>query len=261
MMRADPLIVRKRFSRAAMDYGTVSSIQMDVARDLLGMLKVSAGERVLDVGSGTGSLLCEVARSREKIEAVGLDIAEGMARFAHSAHPELTWICADALKMPFKAWSFDMVFSSSSYQWVRDLPAAFIDVKRILKKDGRFYAALFGRSTLSEFFESLQAASLMNGRTEVFALRKLPSEEDVRFALKTADFRHRGVLVEKRTVVFKDTWELLKWTKAIGANGLTRGFFLGKGLLADLERHYRARYAVDGGVMATFEIIWIDARK
>lgn len=260
-MRVDQKVVRQRFSRAAQEYAELSSIQMNVAQDLLGTLKVSPGEHVLDVGSGTGSLLCEVARSFADIKAFGLDIAQGMIHTARRCHPGLTWVCADAAKMPFKAWSFDMVFSSSSYQWVDDLPVAFLEAKRILKKDGRFYVALFGSATLQEFFESLQAASLMNGRTEVFDMRRLPSENDVRQAVKGADFRHRGVMVEKRTVIFKDTWELLKWTKAIGANGLAPKFFLGKELLADLERHYAARYAVDGGLMATFEIIWVDARK
>lgn len=260
-MRIDPMIVRQRFSRAAKDYDVLSSIQREVARGVFNQLNVSSGARVLDVGAGTGSLLCEASHSAEKVEAVGLDIAEGMVQRARREHPELIWVCADAVNLPFQAWSFDMVFSSSSYQWVSNLPLAFSEVKRVLKKDGRFYAALFGRSTLAEFFESLEAALLMNGRSEVFPFRRLPSEEEVRLALKKAYFQHGGVMMEKRTLVFKDVWELLKWTKAIGANSLTRGFFLSKGLLADLERHYAARYTLESGLTATFEIIWVDARK
>jgi malonyl-CoA O-methyltransferase len=195
------------------------------------------------------------------VTAVGLDAAEGMLEGARRAYPSLCWARGDAAALPFKAWSFDLVFSSSTYQWVPDLAGAFGEVRRVLKTDGRFYAALFGRATLCEFFESLEAAALIHGRHEPFSLRRLPSEEDVRLALKAAGFRHRGVVREVRSVVFQNALDLLRWLKGIGANALSPRFFLGKDLLGDLETHYGARYPLEGGIKASFEIIWLDAVK
>jgi malonyl-CoA O-methyltransferase len=216
---------------------------------------------VLDVGCGTGVLAAEVARRTGSGEVVALDAAERMLRAGRVAYTNVRWIAGDARALPFKDWSFDLVMSSSSYQWVEELSVAFAGVKRVLRKDGRFYAALFGQGTLTELFESLQVAALSRGRKDVFGLRRLPLEEQVRSALRQADFRHRGVMVEKREVSFRDLWSLLKWLQGIGANGAARGFFLGREFLAEVDEHYREHFGTPDGIRATFEVIWLDAVK
>jgi malonyl-CoA O-methyltransferase len=253
--------VRERFSGAADTYAELCSVQADVARELAERLPLKKNARILDVGAGTGILAAEVLRRFEGAGVVGLDAAERMVDAGRMRHGNVQWLQGDALALPFKGAGFDLVISSSSYQWVGDLPRAFTEARRVLTTNGRFYAALFGRETLGELLESFQAGGLARGREEVFALRRLPSENDVRSALGQAGFRHHGVARETREVVFRDLWSLLKWLQGIGANGLAHRFFLGGEFLAHVDDHYRERFGGPEGIRATFEVIWLEAVK
>jgi len=253
--------VREKFSAAAETYADLCSVQMNVARALADRLPLKDGMRVLDVGAGTGTLAAEIRRRCGDARVVALDAAAEMTAVGARRYGDVVWLQGDALALPFHESSFDLVMSSSSYQWVADLPRAFTEARRVLRRGGRCYASLFGRATLGELFESLQAAGLARGRTDVFELRRLPSLDDVRAALKAADFRHRGLATETREVVFRDLWSLLKWLKGIGANGLTRRFFLGGEFLAHVNEHYCERFGVPEGIRVSFEVIELDAVK
>ncbi|NTV28662.1 MAG: methyltransferase domain-containing protein [Candidatus Omnitrophica bacterium] len=251
--------VRSKFSGAAETYAALCGVQADVARELADRLPLQAGLRVLDVGAGTGMLAEEIYRRCAWADVVGLDLADRMVEVGRKSCRKVRWLQADAAALPFGAESFGLVVSSSSYQWVADLALAFSEAGRVLVPGGRFYAAMFGRETLSELFESLQAAGLARGREDVFALRRMPSEEAVRAALRQADFRHRGMAAEKREAWFRDIWSLLKWLQGTGSNGLSGKFFLGREFLAETEEHCRTRFGTPEGIRVTFEVLWIDA--
>jgi malonyl-CoA O-methyltransferase len=253
--------VRERFSDAADTYAELCSVQLDVAKDLVERISFNEDMRILDVGAGRGTLASEIMKRCPSARMSALDSAERMVMLGRQRNGNMAWLQGDALALPLRSGSFDLVVSSSSYQWVADLPRAFSEARRVLDTNGRFYAVLFGHSTLMELFESLQAAGLARGREDVFYLRRLPSEEDVRAALRQADFRHRGVVREMREVSFRDLWSLFKWLKGIGANSLTRRFFLGGEFLAHVDEHYRERFSTPDGIRATFEVISLDAVK
>lgn len=260
-MRMPYASIKERFSRVACDYESIAVIQKDIAQQLLNQMKIPSKASVLDIGCGVGSLLRQVKDQHPYIKGVGLDFAPGMVAVAKERYSDLTFVCADACALPFDEEMFDVVFSSSSYQWVNDLQKAFNDVKRVLKPKGYFYAGLFGASTFQEFFESLEAVLLMRGKKSFSSIDRLADEKVLKDVLKKVGFLKWDIVVEKRNVVFKSAWDLLKWTKSIGANNLADKFFLGKSLLSDLEQYYRERYGVPHGVRATFEMIWIKARK
>src|SRR5437773_2498163 len=77
------------------------------ARDLLALAGVHAGQRVLDVGTGTG-VAAEVARSLGA-DAVGVDASLEMLRVGHATHPELRLAAAEAIDLPFAGGAFDVV--------------------------------------------------------------------------------------------------------------------------------------------------------
>ena len=60
--------------------------------------------------------------------------------------------------LPFGDASRDLVVSALGLQFVDDLPGVFVQVRRALKPDGLFLAALAGGDTLTELRQALDAA-------------------------------------------------------------------------------------------------------
>jgi malonyl-CoA O-methyltransferase len=256
MTAADKKFIRRRFSDAGGQYRGLADIQSVIARDLVTKACVRKNASILDVGAGDGVLAEALVLSGADV--VALDCAWGMVRQGQRSLPRTTWIQADAVALPLRSKQFDMVISSSAYQWVDDLPSAFIEVRRILKPGGCFMVAMFAYGTLDELFVSMKRAAHADNRT-LPVLRRLPSEDDVRSALSKAGFKDPKVSIEKRVTQFHDVKAILSWLKGIGANSAATNFFWGKSLLAGTEKEYRLNFADGNNLRATFEVVWIEA--
>src|SRR5258708_23356458 len=67
-------------------------------------------------------------------------------------------IIADPEALPLREDSLDLVVSALALQFVNDLPGAFVQVRRALKPDGLFLAALIGGDSLIELRQAFAAA-------------------------------------------------------------------------------------------------------
>ncbi len=147
----DAGMVQRMFARVADRYdraNRVLSLGIDVAwrRSALRIAQVQAGERAIDVCSGTGDLALTL--SRAGAEVVGTDFCAPMLRHAQrkgAAGPGSQsrgkdapdWIAADTLALPFPDASFDLATVAFGIRNVADPIAGLREMSRVVRPGGR----------------------------------------------------------------------------------------------------------------------------
>ena len=132
--------VRRMFDRIAPVYDAMNRVMtagLDQRwRRATVRATVHAGDRVLDACCGTGDLAV-AARQAGAGDVVGLDFSEPMLERARHKAPELEWIQADVLQLPFEDASFDAAVVGFGVRNVEDLEAAIRELRRVLRPGGR----------------------------------------------------------------------------------------------------------------------------
>ncbi len=150
MTRADldkqPHEVAEMFDGVAQRYdltNTVLSFGQDRGwrRQTRAALGLRPGERVLDVGAGTGVSTEELSRSGAF--AVGADLSTGMLRAGHRVRPEVPLLAGDALRLPFADATFDAVTISFALRNVVDTEGALAELARVTRPGGRLVVCEF----------------------------------------------------------------------------------------------------------------------
>jgi ubiquinone/menaquinone biosynthesis C-methylase UbiE len=142
------------------------------AEDLVTWLKIQSGERVLDIGSGTGA----VASAASRVVGlsgivVALDGSIEMLRQQPQSAQRRIAACVPGL--PFAEEAFDAVSASFVLSHIRDYPTALAQIHRVLQPAGRFgvTAWALGTPRVSEVWKSV---------TERFVNMKAVQEEFAR---------------------------------------------------------------------------------
>jgi demethylmenaquinone methyltransferase / 2-methoxy-6-polyprenyl-1,4-benzoquinol methylase len=97
---------------------------------------VRPGDRVLDACCGTGDLAVASRRAGAG-EVVGVDFSERMLERARRKAPEIEWLQADVLELPFEDASFDSIVVGFGVRNVEDLEAGLKELRRVLRAGGR----------------------------------------------------------------------------------------------------------------------------
>ncbi len=134
--------------RAAWDpeqYEAHHAFVWQLGESLIDLLDPRPGERILDLGCGTGQLTHKIAE--RGAHAVGLDASPEMIGQARQNFPKLQFVLEDAAAMKFES-EFDAVFSNAALHWMLDASAVAKAVGRALHKGGRFVAELGGKGNI-----------------------------------------------------------------------------------------------------------------
>jgi SAM-dependent methyltransferase len=103
---------------------------------------IRRGNKVLDVGCGTGVLAREALRRvGQEGRVVGVDLNEGMLAVAARTEPKIEWRRGDAASLPFEDGSFDVVVSQFALMYFPDRVASLREMWRTLAPGGRLAIA------------------------------------------------------------------------------------------------------------------------
>ncbi len=124
-------------------------------RELLVWLDPRPGERILDLGCGTGALTAAIGDAGAEVEGVDQDAA--MIALARREHPGIAFRQADGQRLRVDE-PLDAVFSNAALHWMPDQDAVIASVARALRPGGRFVVEMGGRRNVAAILAPLRAA-------------------------------------------------------------------------------------------------------
>jgi trans-aconitate methyltransferase len=137
----------------ASHYDRAGAFVPKLGADLIELLAPQAGERVLDLGSGTGDLTAQIAERGASV--LGVDASSEMVREAERKHPALKFSLMDGQELAFQR-EFDAVFSNAALHWMPRADAVAEGVTRALRPGGRFVAELGGARCVQTVRDALR---------------------------------------------------------------------------------------------------------
>jgi SAM-dependent methyltransferase len=170
-------------------------------------------------------------------------------------------LAADEEALPFADASFDLALSCLSLHWVNDLPGALVQLRRALKPDGLFLAAMLGAGTLDELRGAwVEAESAEEGgvspRVSPFA-----DLADAAALLQRAGFALPVADADTITVTWPDPFALMRELRGMGETNAAEGRRRApsrRGTLLAAAAAYAERHAdADGRIPATFRVLYL----
>lgn len=122
----------------------------------LDLLDPQPGERILDLGCGSGDLTAAIAE--RGAEVIGVDSSPEMIARARERFPHLDLQLADGHALELDK-PVDAVFSNAALHWMTDPDAVLAGVRTVLRDGGRFVAEMGAAGNVAQLVASLQAAA------------------------------------------------------------------------------------------------------
>ncbi|HEX2906812.1 MAG TPA: methyltransferase domain-containing protein, partial [Phototrophicaceae bacterium] len=127
----------------------------DYGASLVQLLAPQPGERILDLGCGTGHLAHQITERGAQV--VGLDNSADMIQMAQQNYPDLTFIQGEATAFRFDE-PFDAIFSNAALHWIKDAEPVVVSMARALKPGGRLVVEFGSRGNIGTLITGIQNA-------------------------------------------------------------------------------------------------------
>ena len=260
MLIFDRATLRRRRDRAAPGFAAhdflVARAAEDIADRIAGVNRDFAV--AADLGCHQGALSRALGAGGPAAGKIGMLVSADMSLPMLRSAPAPR-VVADEEALPFGNASLNLATSILSLHWANDLPGALIQIRRALKPDGLFVAALFGGETLTELRQSLTEAEIemeggLSPRVSPFA-----DLRDVGALLQRAGFALPVADTDRVTVRYADPFRLMAELRGMGeTNALAqrRRTPLRRATLMRMAEIYREKFGLpDGRIPATFDIV------
>ena len=180
---------------------------------ILAYLQPKKGERILDIGCGTGDLTQQIAQ--QGIEVIGIDSSAEMIKRAEEKFPSISFYKMDAKHIAFKQ-SFDAIFSNAVFHWIREKEQVIQQLHKVLKKGGRLVAEFGGKDNVGNLIATMKTVLAERGHTirDSFHPWYFPSIGEYTSLLEQYQFR----------VLHAEHFD--RWTPLNGEMGMRKWFLM-----------------------------------
>jgi trans-aconitate 2-methyltransferase len=192
----------------AAHYHQVSDPQTSWGLKVIDRLRPRDGERILDIGCGTGRLTLALQDRAPGAGVVATDRSPAMvAEAGKTLAGRVPVVQADGVRLPFHP-VFDAVFSTATFHWIRDHVQLFAGIHRVLLPGGRLVSQAGGGPNLARLYGRCAALATDPGFAPHFTGWSDPwyfaGVEETEARLRDAGFTAISVWLESTPTRFSD---------------------------------------------------------
>lgn len=136
---------------------------LDLVGTVLDNLDLGGEERLVDVGCGPGHYLRTLVAAGHSGKLLGVDLSAGMLEVLRTALPTTAVVSADAVALPLRAASADVVIAAHMLYHLPDVHRGVGEMRRVLRPGGRLVVVLNGEDHLRELRAAMETVNARLG--------------------------------------------------------------------------------------------------
>ena len=213
-------------------YDELSDPQFTHGKVLIALLGIGPGDRVLDIGCGTGRLAAFAAeRIGVEDRVVGIDPASPRIQVAQErGDPRLEFRIGEAEDLSqFPDGSFDAAYVNSVVNWIRDRPKAFDEAYRVLAPGGRLGIGTTVRERPNQLagikrraWKTVRGSDPLDS-PEQSGTRNTVTADEIRALLEGVGFVPRILEIRTFVSMFRDVAQIVDFLQATSYGDLAPG--------------------------------------
>jgi malonyl-CoA O-methyltransferase len=260
MNEIDMKALKASFNKAAKTYDEYNFLQKHVGNELISRLDFIKlkPQRILEIGCGTGFCTSLLQNKFPEANIVAIDIAEMMVQRAKKKNHsnKIAYICADTHALPFANFTFDLIFSNLTLQWVIDLDKLFMKWLEVIKPEGSIIFSSFGKTTLQELqlsWDNIDQYTHTNEFSDIFSIGN---------HLMKAHWENPVLDADEIILEYRDINQIFIDLKMIGAHNLTENRphgLMPKNKWQKFIENYKNNFYINHKYQLTYQIMYAHA--
>ncbi|HEX13367.1 MAG: methyltransferase domain-containing protein [Desulfurella sp.] len=230
--------IKRSFDKASKSYSGFSELQNEIAKSLTFMIESDFFGNILEIGVGDGKLANLIKFSYNNY--IGIDLSLNMAHLFKKNHPKKYSIVADGENLPFASNTFDLIISSSVFQWFSNPENSIPKLLDLLKDKKNMFFSVFSKGT----FWQMHEISKITGFGSVLDLKDKLFYENLGFDCKMVQY----------TVYYKSVKDFLHSHKKSGARYTNQTTFCAKSKFFEFCSMYEKLFGTQKGIEVTYVV-------
>ncbi|MGL5617059.1 MAG: malonyl-ACP O-methyltransferase BioC [Sarcina sp.] len=243
------------FSKAAKSYDENAKVQQKIINNLIEKIKDNQYLSILEIGCGTGTLTKLLLENFKEANITAVDISSGMIERAKEKiqSDKVTFILGDVEQLELEE-SYDLIISTSTFQWIKDLDSLIIKLKFLLNEQGTLAFSTFLKGTFKELDYAINRAFEKNSVNEKQQRNYLTAERIKEIINKNFTTKKQLEFIEKEyKEYFPKALDFFKSIKAVGANNSEVQKYINPKIMRDIVKIYDEIYKENKLLLATYK--------